>query len=669
MITGVEQRFGDASAAATQVILSGHLLSPDEGTEPGSGEPPRFTFEPGEVTPVQFRELVAGSSFNLAGPVEDEATREVQDDGGRWEVWGRGDWSTFTGTEGDLELDGSVITSTLGTDYRRDRLLVGLALAYSSGAGTFRVEDGDAGDLSGSMLSVHPYVRLALRERLAVWSTLGFGALGELGLDPDGVPAIATDMGMLFGAFGAQGALLPADAAGGLQLTANADALLLTARADDADGLVRATANVVRLRLLLEAGVSDLSLLGGSLTPTIALGVRYDDGDAEVGAGMTVGGTLGYVLPAWGLGITANGQGLLLHRDAGFEEWTVGGALRFDPGAPGRGLALGLTPTWGSASTDARRLWTAPDASILAPAAVPRSSPATLRLEGSIDYGIDVPGGTITPFAGFSGSPVDGESADLAPGRAPANGVRLLPGGRGHPHGAVSRASRAHAGTVRQPAVPMTPPVGPRTVPAILIVDGGDSGARLAQSLRHIGYQVCGVAALVLSLHCSGTRCGWRHHRDADRVSGRVEGSRGRADEGGGAAPARRAGAGRCSTPPAMPSPARVALYRTLLVWWANCRDSGTRCGWRHHRDADRVSGPKEVEAEQMKAEVLRLRGEHAAGVRVDSAGRRWRHHGADPGRERHRKGVGGALLTRQQPSAWRRSGTSTDGATSRSSR
>ena len=41
----------------------------------------------------------------------------------------------------------------------------------------------------------------------------------------------------------------------------------------------------------------------------------------------------------------------------------------------------------------------------------------------------------------------------------------------------------------------MTPPVGPRTVPAILIVDGGDSGARLAQSLRHIGYQVCGVVA------------------------------------------------------------------------------------------------------------------------------------------------------------------------------
>ena len=45
-----------------------------------------------------------------------------------------------------------------------------------------------------------------------------------------------------------------------------------------------------------------------------------------------------------------------------------------------------------------------------APAAVPRSSPAPVRLESSIGYGIELPGGAITPFAGFSGSPLDGEA-------------------------------------------------------------------------------------------------------------------------------------------------------------------------------------------------------------------------------------------------------------------
>ena len=408
VITGVEQRFADASVAASQVILSGHLLSPDERAAHGTGEPPEFTFEPGKVTPVEFWELVAGSSINLVGPVE--ANPAAQGAGGRWGLWGRGDWSSFTGSERDLELDGSVITSTIGADYRRDRLLFGLALAYSSGSGSFRVDDGDSGDLDASLLSVHPYLRLALHERLSVWSLLGFGALGDLGLDPESVPKISTDIGMLMGAFGAQGNLLSADASGGLELTAKTDGFLLTAHAEDGEGLVRATADVIRLRLLLKAGVRGIPLLGGSLVPAIELGARYDDGAAERGAGMTLGGSLGYTLPAWGLQITANGQGLVLHRDSGFKEWSVGGTLRVDPGAPGRGVALSVAPAWGSASTGAQSLWAAPDASILAPAAVPRPSATPVRLESSIGYGIELPGGAITPFAGFSGSPLDGEA-------------------------------------------------------------------------------------------------------------------------------------------------------------------------------------------------------------------------------------------------------------------
>ena len=42
-------------------------------------------------------------------------------------------------------------------------------------------------------------------------------------------------------------------------------------------------------------------------------------------------GRVSYALPAWGLTLSA------------------GGALRFDPGAPGRGLALKVAPTWGVA--------------------------------------------------------------------------------------------------------------------------------------------------------------------------------------------------------------------------------------------------------------------------------------------------------------------------------
>ena len=80
------------------------------------------------------------------------------------------------------------------------------------------------------------------------------------------------------------------------------------------------------------------------------LGGRYDRGEAETGAGLAGGGSLSYSLPAWGLTLTAAGQGLLAHEQAGFREWGVAGTVLFDPGAPGRG----------------ERLWTLADASAAA---------------------------------------------------------------------------------------------------------------------------------------------------------------------------------------------------------------------------------------------------------------------------------------------------------------
>ena len=99
------------------------------------------------------------------------------------------------------------------------------------------------------------------------------------------------------------------------------------------------------------------SRLGGLLTPAVEIGGRYDRGEAETGAGLAGGGSLSYSLPAWGLTLTAAGQGLLAHEQAGFREWGVAGTVLFDPGAPGRGIAL--------------RLWTLADASAAAWASIP----------------------------------------------------------------------------------------------------------------------------------------------------------------------------------------------------------------------------------------------------------------------------------------------------------
>ena len=189
-----------------------------------------------ELRHVELPELWAGSSFELvalagAGAAAGPGAAAGAGGGGRWSVWGRGAWSGFTGTEGDVSVDGEVVSGVVGADYERDPLLAGLAVAYSSGSGGYADAAsrgaGDAGELAAWLVGVHPYVRVKLHERLSVWGLFGYGLLGELELDPERAAAVETELGLVMGAFGARGTLLEAAASGGLELAARADGLLL----------------------------------------------------------------------------------------------------------------------------------------------------------------------------------------------------------------------------------------------------------------------------------------------------------------------------------------------------------------------------------------------------------------------------------------------------------
>ena len=320
---------------------------------------------------LALRDLVAGSSFSVAAAAEP---------GGRWTVWGRGAWSHFAGNAdgGELKLDGDVVTAAAGADYERGAVLAGLALAYSTGSGTYDHDSERSGSVASTLLSVHPYARVALHERLAVWGLFGYGLVGHLAQDDAAADAVETGTGLLMGAFGVDGLLLAAAQSGGLELAARADALLLRMSSAAATGLAASQADLSRWRLLLEASYAGLPLFGGVLSPAVAVGGRYDAGAAETGAGLVLSGRVSYALPAWGLTLSVGGEGLLVHQEEGFREWGAGGSLHFDPGAPGRGLALSVAPSWGVAASGAGRLWGLPDAASLAPArgaAVPRRAP------------------------------------------------------------------------------------------------------------------------------------------------------------------------------------------------------------------------------------------------------------------------------------------------------
>ena len=392
----------------------------------------------------ELRGLLAASSFDLAtaGGV---AGALRQRSGGRWGLWGRGAWSRFAGEQAGLSMDGDVVSGIAGADFEQEYVLAGIALAYSSGSGSFEHASGDAGELQGWLLSVHPYLRLMLHERLAVWGLLGYGLSGELELEPAAGAAVSPGLGLLLGALGGHGTLLAAGPGGGFELTAKADALLLRIDSDAVPGLAASSAEVLRSRLLLEAAYRDIALFGGALSPALEVGVRYDGGDAERGAGLVVGGSLDFLLPAAGLSLSARGQGLLVHRSAGFSEWSAGGALRIDPGVPGLGPALSVAPSWGAATVGAQRLWAAPAATVPVPATLPAPGaalPAGLRrIDAELSYGLALPGerGVFTPYAGLARSAVEPAAWRVGARLAIGSAVSVsLSGSRRQPAGAVA---------------------------------------------------------------------------------------------------------------------------------------------------------------------------------------------------------------------------------------
>ena len=356
---------------------------------------------------VDRRQFLSGSSFDLSlsalGRETDAAaieTARVRETPGYWSMWGRGALVRFTGQDRGLSLDGDVLTGLLGLDYSRGRWLAGVGLAYNDGDGAYRASDsGATGELDSTLVSVHPYLHYALTERLSAWGTLGYGA-GGLSLRPgrDGAPeqeTLETDIQMRMGALGLRGTVF-ADAT--TELALKSDLMWVRTTSSATAGLAPVDgADASRVRLLLTGRHRHVLATGAELTPNVELGLRYDDGDAETGAGVELGGGLRYADPVLGLTVEATARTLLAHEDGGYEEWGLSGSLQLDPGRLGRGLSLRLASGWGLTDSSTETLWQQQTAAGLArgPGQTSRG-----RIKAEWAYGLDVPRtrGLFTPY-------------------------------------------------------------------------------------------------------------------------------------------------------------------------------------------------------------------------------------------------------------------------------
>ena len=162
------------------------------------------------------------------------------------------------------------------------------------------------------------------------------------------------------------------------------------------------TVNANRLRLALEGSHEQALASGSSLTPSLELGLRHDGGDGITGTGIEIGGSLRYRDPAAGLTIEGNGRVLAGQSD--YREWGLGGSLRLDPGAEGRGLSFSLFPTWGEISSGVDRLWDQDVAELASDDGAANDNVPQMRLDSELGYGFGALGGhgLLTPYGGFS---------------------------------------------------------------------------------------------------------------------------------------------------------------------------------------------------------------------------------------------------------------------------
>ena len=281
---------------------------------------------------------------------------------GALSIWGRATHGNYEGRPDNFTLDGNLSSAYLGLDFRAgERRQAGVAISYTEGDVDYTdALDDSTGNLDAELTSVLPYMRYTTDSGLGVWGLLGYGT-GDATLRTDDGDPIATDIEMRLAAAGVRGTWLSPQHQE-LAWKAGVFAVEMESEAVASQELPSVDAESQRLRLAI-AGRARHEVPGSGeaesayIAPTWELGLRWDDGDAESGAGADLGLGLQYNNPHSGWNVQARGRYLLVHEEGDYEEWSASMEARKNLGSRdgnGRGLALTLTPDWNQRQSSQR---------------------------------------------------------------------------------------------------------------------------------------------------------------------------------------------------------------------------------------------------------------------------------------------------------------------------
>ena len=373
VLEGIAGRLSALRTPDIRATIAGHALDFDRaasdqesaiasalsGHDNAFGDPYGFGMSPWqsssmELHSLSMQEALTGSSFSLTG--------QADPSGGSFAFWGMASEKRFEGAERgggtDTALDGTAVTGMLGTDYAKDKWLLGAMLAQSSSEGKYSAIGEDAcpdtdaelcrgtvqagGDVEASLTAAIPYAAVQASERFKVWGAAGVGN-GKVTLDTATGGLYRADAKWSMAATGLRGEILrPPGQDPGLGLALISDAMWTRTSSDRTGELAASDSETTRFRLGLE-GSYRLEMDGNRhLTPRLEFGVRSDSGDAENGFGVELGSGFKWNDPS-GLSLDISARTLISHENDDIKDQGFSGTMSLDPDPAGlRGLSLQL---------------------------------------------------------------------------------------------------------------------------------------------------------------------------------------------------------------------------------------------------------------------------------------------------------------------------------------
>ena len=264
--------------------------------------------------------ILNGTNFEIVG---------LSDSGATVGLWGRGSFSRYKGVDQNLFLNGDVFTWSLGTDWRRDGLMLGMIISQSQGKSSYTF-DSKNGNIQSDMTSFAPYWGLETTDGRLMWASVGIGDT-KLKLTPNSRNSIYSDGKWGMVAAGLEGKFTVLNNQNNFDMGWSIDGLWTHISANATEEFPYLEGETSRMRMVANANWEHKISNSSIVRPRVELGIRLDGGDAETGVGAEFGAGLEWVNPKIGLNVLIDGRTVFAHQNENFKNWGIGVSAAYDP--------------------------------------------------------------------------------------------------------------------------------------------------------------------------------------------------------------------------------------------------------------------------------------------------------------------------------------------------